>query len=71
MTKPTQTTTCPKLPRRISGLKGDGTRDKRYKKGNTMVELQELVEEVSGVTSYMTVTGVPVTATELKIVNEK
>jgi len=38
----------PLIPRSISGLKTDGTKDKRYKAGNTMVELQEYMELACG-----------------------
>ena len=38
----------PAIPRSVSGYKNDGTRDKRYKAGNTMAELTEYMEQASG-----------------------
>ncbi len=43
----------PKLPKRISGLKKDNTRDKRYKAGNTIAEIGEYIDQASGTFSYV------------------
>lgn len=43
----------PKLPRYVTGLKNDGTRDKRYA-GETMANLERWMEEASGVTERTT-----------------
>lgn len=38
----------PPMPRRISGLKKDGSRDKRFRKGFTVAEIIEYVDSMSG-----------------------
>lgn len=43
----------PPMPRQISGLKKDGTKDKRYKRGNTMIELKEYMDKASGLVHYL------------------
>ena len=41
----------PQLPRYVTGLKKDGTRDKRYT-GGTFANLQRWMEEVVGEVEY-------------------
>ena len=37
------------IPREYTGLRKDGKRDMRFKKGNTMAELQEYLDDISGI----------------------
>jgi hypothetical protein len=39
----------PPIPREITGLKKDENRDRRFKAGNTMAEIQGYMESASGV----------------------
>ncbi len=50
--------TLPPMPKNITGLKKDGTRDKRFKRGYTMFEMEEAMDEISGSGSYIS-QGIP------------
>ena len=36
------------IPNKVSGLRKNGKRDKRYKRGTTMIEIEEYMEQASG-----------------------
>jgi hypothetical protein len=41
----------PNLPRNISGLRNDGRRDRRFKKGTTFAEMKKRMSEISGISN--------------------
>lgn len=38
----------PPIPKAVSGLKKDGRPDKRFKRGDTMVELEQSMKQIVG-----------------------